>query len=100
MYAAKRTYPEISYPVVYLSSRYNKATEGDYKKAMRVAEYIVTCGDSHCLRLAPKSLQIIARSDASYAEHSDMDVVTPEDVLVSRVTLHAGLCGFLLNNLL
>ena len=57
--------------MVYLSSRYNKATEGDYKKAMRVAEYIVTCGDSHCLRLAPKSLQIIARSDASYAEHSD-----------------------------
>ena len=71
MYAAKRTYTEISFPVVYLSSRYNKATEGDYKKAMHVAEYIVTCGDSHCLRLAPKSLQIIDRSDASYAEHSD-----------------------------
>jgi hypothetical protein len=71
MYAAKRTYPEISFPVVYLSSRYNKATEGDLKKAMRVAEYIVTCGESHCLKLAPKSLQIIARSDASYAEHAD-----------------------------
>jgi hypothetical protein len=71
MYAAKRTYPEISFPVVYLASRYNKATEGDLKKAMRVAEYIVTCGESHCLRLAPKSLQIIARSDASYAEHVD-----------------------------
>ena len=71
MYASKRTYPEISYPVVYLSSRYNKATETDYAKAMRVAEYIVGCGDNHHLVLSPKSLQVIARSDASYAEHAD-----------------------------
>ncbi len=35
MYASKRTYPEISFAVVYLSSRYNKATEDDYAKAMR-----------------------------------------------------------------
>ena len=27
MYASKRTYPEISFPVVYFASRYNKATE-------------------------------------------------------------------------
>ena len=26
MYASKRTYPEISFPVTYLSSRYNRAT--------------------------------------------------------------------------
>lgn len=71
MYASKRTYPEISFPVVYLSSRYNKATEDDYAKAMRVAEYIVGCGDKHHLVLSPKSLQIVARSDASYAEHAD-----------------------------
>ena len=38
---------------------------------MRIAEYIVGCGDNHCLILAPKSLQLIARSDASYAEHKD-----------------------------
>ena len=37
MYASKRTYPEVSFPVVYLASRYNKATEDDYGKAMRVA---------------------------------------------------------------
>ena len=71
MYASKRTYPEISFPVVYLSSRYNKATEDDYAKAMRVAEYIVGCGDNHRLVLCPKSLQVVARSDASYAEHAD-----------------------------
>ena len=71
MYASKRTYPEISFPVVYLSSRYNKATEDDYAKAMRVAEYIAGCGDKHGLVLSPKSLQIIAKSDASYAEHVD-----------------------------
>ena len=29
MYASKRTYPEISFPVVYLASRYNKATEDE-----------------------------------------------------------------------
>ena len=71
MYASKRTYPEVSFPVVYLASRYNKATEADYGKAMRVAEYIVGCGQEHCLTLAPKSLQLTARSDASYAEHKD-----------------------------
>ena len=71
MYASKRTYPDISFPVVYLASRYNKATESDYAKALRIAEYIVGCGEDHCLILAPKSMQIIARSDASYAEHAD-----------------------------
>ena len=71
MYASKRTYPEVSFPVVYLASRYNKATEDDYGKAIRVAEYIVGCGQEHCLILAPKSLQLVARSDASYAEHKD-----------------------------
>ena len=38
---------------------------------MRVAEYIAGCGEKHCLVLAPKTLQIIAKSDASYAEHAD-----------------------------
>ena len=71
MYASKRTYPETSLPVVYLASRYNKATEDDYGKAMTVAEYIVGCGENHNLILAPKSLQLTARSDASYAEHKD-----------------------------
>ena len=48
-YASKRTYPEISFPVLSLSSRYNKATEEEYAKAMRVAEYIAGCGDKHGL---------------------------------------------------
>ena len=47
MYASKRTYPEISFPVVYLASKYNKATEDDNGKAMRIAEYIVGGGDEH-----------------------------------------------------
>ena len=41
MYVSKRTFPEISFTVVYLSPRYNKAREDDYVKAMRLAEYIV-----------------------------------------------------------
>ena len=60
MYASKRTYPEISFAVVYLSSRYNKATEDDYAKAMRVAEYVAGCGDKHGLILSPKSTQVVA----------------------------------------
>ena len=71
VYASKRTYPEISFPVMYLSSRYNNATEDDCAKAMRMAEYIVGCDDKHHLVLFPKSLQIVARLDASYAEHAD-----------------------------
>ena len=71
MYASKRTYPEISFAVVYSSSRYNKSTEDDYAKAMRVAEYIVGCGEKHGLILSPRSMQLFAKSDASYAEHVD-----------------------------
>ena len=47
------------------------ATEDDYAKALRVAEYIVGCCDKHGLILSPKSLQVVAKSDASYAEHED-----------------------------
>ena len=71
MYASQKPYPEISFSVVYLASKYNKATKDDYGKAMRIAECIVGCGDGHSLILAQKSLQLIARSDASYAEHKD-----------------------------
>ena len=71
MYASKRTYPEISFVVVYLSSRYNKATENDYAKAMRVAEYIVGYKENHGVIQSPKSLQLVAKSDASSAEHAD-----------------------------
>ena len=45
--------------------------EEDYVKAMRVAEYIVGCGEKHGLILSPKSMQLVAKSDASYAEHVD-----------------------------
>jgi hypothetical protein len=65
MYGAKRTYPEISLAVVTLSKKYNKATERDMKKVLRVAQYVYGCSESHCLRLQPKSLQLVAMSDAS-----------------------------------
>ena len=38
---------------------------------MRVAEYIAGCGEKHGLNLSPKSMQIVAKSDASFAEHAD-----------------------------
>jgi len=71
MFGSTRSYPETKPTVTRLSSEYNKATEGDMAKARRVAEYIVGSIESHCLTLSPKSLQLIASSDASYAEHVD-----------------------------
>ena len=71
MFGATRTYPEIRPIVARLATKYNKATELDMKKAIRVAEYIFGCMDDHVLVLAPKSLQLVATSDASYAENPD-----------------------------
>jgi hypothetical protein len=71
MYGAMRTYPEIRPAVIRLSTKYNRANELDSGKAMRVAEYIFGCKDKHKLILAPKSLNMMSASDASYAEHAD-----------------------------
>jgi hypothetical protein len=71
MYVSQRTYPKIRPAVIKLSTKYNKATELDYEKALRVAEYIYGSKDTHCLVLAPKLLKLISYADASYAEHVD-----------------------------
>jgi hypothetical protein len=71
MYGAMRTYPEIRPAVIRLSTKYNKANALDMSKAMRVAEYIYGCRDTHRLKLAPKSMKIVSAADASYAEHAD-----------------------------
>jgi hypothetical protein len=46
------TYPEIRPAVICLSTKYNKANALDLSKAMRVAEYIHGCQDTHMLKLA------------------------------------------------
>jgi hypothetical protein len=71
MYGVKRTYAECLVTVVILSTKYKKATEKDWEKAIRVAEYMNGTKEEHCMILQPKSLQVIASSDASYAEHAD-----------------------------
>jgi hypothetical protein len=71
MFVLQRTYLEICPAAVKLSTKYNKATELDMLKAKRVAEYIYGSKDSHCLVLAPKSLNLVSAADASYAEHVD-----------------------------
>jgi hypothetical protein len=71
MYVSQWTYPEIRPAVIKLSTKYNKATELDYEKAVRVVEYIYGSKDNNCLMLAPKSLKLISYADASYAEHVD-----------------------------
>jgi hypothetical protein len=71
MYGVKRTYAECLVTVVILSTKYNHATENDWNKAIRVAEYIYGTIDGHCMVLQPSSLQVVASSDASYAEHAD-----------------------------
>ena len=71
MFGAKRTYPEILPEVVTLSTKYNRATTGDYAKAVRVAQYVFGTKDEHCLVLRPESLQIVATSDAADGVHSN-----------------------------
>jgi hypothetical protein len=71
MFLSQRTYPEIRPAVIKLSTKYNKATEEDMKKARRVAEYIYGCKEDHKLVLKPKNLKLISAADASYAEHPD-----------------------------
>ena len=71
MFGAKRINPETLPSTVRLTSNYNKATDGDMTKAIRVAQYIYGNREEHRMVLAPKRLQLIASSDASYAEHSD-----------------------------
>ena len=70
MYAGKRTYPEILPITTYLATKYWKATEEDYDKAIRVIEYL-NLNEDHHLLLKPKSFNIICAADASYAEHHD-----------------------------
>lgn len=71
MYAGKRTYPEILPATTYLASRYWKATEADLAKVVRVVEYLHSNEEEHALILRPRSLSIVASSDASYGEHND-----------------------------
>jgi hypothetical protein len=71
MYGAHRAYPEICPTVIKNSTKYNKATEDDLKKVIRVAQYVYGCKDTHKLILAPKSMKLIGAGDASYSEHAD-----------------------------
>jgi hypothetical protein len=71
MFVLQRTYPEIRPAVIKLSTKYNKATMEDMKKAIRVAEHIYGCKDTHKVILKPKSLNLVSAADASYAEHPD-----------------------------
>jgi hypothetical protein len=71
MYGAHRAYPEICPAVIKNSTKYNKATEDDLKKVIRVAQYVYGCKDTYKLILAPKSMKLIGAGDASYSEHAD-----------------------------
>jgi hypothetical protein len=57
--------------VIKNSTKYNEATQDDLKKAIRVAQYVYGCKDTHKLILAPKSMKLIGAADASYGEHVD-----------------------------
>jgi hypothetical protein len=71
MFGAHRAYPEIRPAGIKNSTKYNKATEDDLKKVIRVAQYVYGCKDTHKLILAPKSMKLIGAADASYGEHAD-----------------------------
>jgi hypothetical protein len=71
MYGATRTYAEILPATTKLASKYNRATEADMEKLIRVAKYVYSCAGRHEYVLAPKSLQVISCADAAYATHAD-----------------------------
>jgi hypothetical protein len=71
LYAAKRTYPHVLAPCVFISSRYQNATVEDKEKALRVLTYIHKTGGNNKLIFAPSSMQLVASADASYGEHID-----------------------------
>jgi hypothetical protein len=72
MFILQRTYPEIRPAVIKLSTKYNKATEDDMKKATRAAEYIYGTKDTHKMVLKPTSMKLTSAADASYAEPPDV----------------------------
>jgi hypothetical protein len=71
MFLSKRTYPEIRPAVIMLSAKYNKATAADMGNAIRVAEYIYGCKDTHKMVLSPRCITLVSAADASCAEHPD-----------------------------
>jgi hypothetical protein len=71
MFLSQRTYPEICPATIKLSTKYNKATEADMQKAIRIAEYIYGTRATHKMVLSPKHLTLVSAADASYAEHPD-----------------------------
>jgi hypothetical protein len=71
MFLSQRTFPEIHPAAIKLSTKYNKATEADMNKAIRVAEYIYGCKDAHKMILSSMNLNLVRAADASYAEHPD-----------------------------
>jgi hypothetical protein len=68
-FAATRTFPEILPCSSTLASRYYKATEQDFKRALRMVEYMHGVPD-HELYLRPRSLKVVGYADASYGERS------------------------------
>jgi hypothetical protein len=63
MFLSQQTYPEFCPIVIKLSTLYNKATKEDMKKAIRVAEYIYGCKDTHELVQKPRSVYLISAAD-------------------------------------
>jgi hypothetical protein len=70
MYLAKRTYPEILYPVAMLATHVTDATDYHWKLLMRVIGYLAKDED-HCLFIQPGSLNMVSSADASHADHPD-----------------------------
>jgi len=66
MYLSQRTFPEICPAVTKLSTKYNKATKEDLKKAMRIVEYMFDCKEAHKL-----VIKMIIAADATSAKRPD-----------------------------
>jgi len=89
LYLAKRIRPELLFVISFLSSRVTCATEADWKKLVRVINYIKSTRDVD-LELGIKDIeQLQVYTDASYAEHSDRKSHTGIMVTLGTGALYA-----------
>jgi hypothetical protein len=80
LFLSQRTYPKIRPATIKLWTKYNKATAADMEKAMRVAEYVYGCKDTHVMVSSPKQLTLVSAANALYAEQP-MGRATVEELL-------------------
>jgi hypothetical protein len=89
LFVAKRGRPDIQVPIAFLTSRFTKADEDDWKKLKRLLQYLQSTIDMP-LTLSIDNMSIIKTwVDASYAIHNDMRSHTGGTIMMGKGALYA-----------